>query len=67
MKSKNIYIIAILLFLFLWLPLQIDAEVMNDYVIVPPFVTQAVDPNILLVLDESGCWMSQEVCSFRHI
>ncbi|MEC4675401.1 MAG: hypothetical protein VST72_00575, partial [Nitrospirota bacterium] len=42
------------------------AQTMNDYCVVPPFITNPVAPNVLLVLDESGSMQSPAYlgCSF---
>jgi hypothetical protein len=39
-----------------------EAQDMADYTAYPPFVTSAVEPNILLVLDHSG---SMQYPAFR--
>ena len=55
MKAGLRYItIFCLLALFPLIPQLTDAADMDDYTLTPPFVSQIVPPNILLVLDESG-------------
>ena len=55
MKGKFIYIFIICLTaLLFYMPLPTNALDIADYTAYPPFVTNAIEPNILLVLDESG-------------
>ncbi len=52
-KSKYTLISALACSILLWY-VHVSAQDMNDYTAYPPFVTNAVEPNILLVLDYSG-------------
>lgn len=55
MKYKNKYILIICLILsFLWMAPFSIAQNMIDYTAYPTFVSSAIEPNILLVLDQSG-------------
>jgi type IV pilus assembly protein PilY1 len=55
MKNKYGYIIiCFIAALFILIPMQSNAQVMDDYTAYPPFVTTGVAPNILLLLDVSG-------------
>ena len=46
--------LLIVTILFPVFALRADAQTMNDYCVVPPFISNPVAPNVLLVLDESG-------------
>jgi regulation of enolase protein 1 (concanavalin A-like superfamily) len=55
MKNKYAYIIiCFIAALFILIPHQSNAQVMDDYTAYPPFITSGVAPNILLLLDVSG-------------
>jgi type IV pilus assembly protein PilY1 len=57
MKRHEITIVAIALCLLtgigLW-PIDVKAQALADYTSSPPFITEAVPPNILLLMDNSG-------------
>jgi type IV pilus assembly protein PilY1 len=55
MKYLDRYIYLILCaWCLAWISSPAHAQTINDYTAYPPFVTNAVEPNILLVLDHSG-------------
>ncbi|MDP2681571.1 MAG: PilC/PilY family type IV pilus protein [Deltaproteobacteria bacterium] len=53
---KRLSIITILLGMILWTPLtcKVMAQTMSDYTSTPPFISTSIQPNVLLVLDNSG-------------
>ena len=53
--KRLIYIFfALTLFYINLQPHAIDAAVMEDYCVVPPYVIQNVPPNIMIIVDNSG-------------
>ncbi len=55
MKSTYRYILIICIIIFIFcVPLLTNAQDMANYTAYPPFVTNAIEPNILLLLDQSG-------------
>lgn len=54
-SARNSFTVAVLLLMgALFSPWAAQAQVMNDYKSIPPFVNTAVPPNVLLLLDNSG-------------
>ena len=54
MKRLFIIFFAMTLFHTNLHPRQVDAAVMEDYCVVPPYVIQNVPPNVMIILDNSG-------------
>ena len=50
----TISVLSLLTICAFLVPVHSSAQLMSDYTAYPPFVTNAVEPNILLVLDHSG-------------
>lgn len=48
-----------LIFLIVLLPLSFAEGVLNDYCVTPPFLSQSIPPNVLIVLDNSGSMCDQ--------
>ena len=62
MKSNNKNmpnILLLLVFLIMLLPLNHVEGAMNDYCVIPPFLSQSIPPNVLIVLDNSGSMCDQ--------
>ncbi len=59
-NNKNIYRILLpLFFLIMLLPSTYVEGAMNDYCAIPPFLSQSIPPNVLIVLDNSGSMCGQ--------
>lgn len=59
MKRPFFLLIALSLFsVFLMCSTNSEAQVMTDYCQVPPYVTQNVPPNVMIVMDNSGSMMN---------
>ena len=54
MKSANKLIKSLTVLIILFLPSLLYAAAMNNYCITPPFVVAGVNPNLLLMLDNSA-------------
>ncbi len=48
-----------LIFLIVLLPLSFAEGALNDYCVTPPFLSQSIPPNVLIVLDNSGSMCDQ--------
>ncbi|MBI5098162.1 MAG: hypothetical protein HZB30_02850 [Nitrospirae bacterium] len=62
MKSNNKNmpnILLLLIFLIMLLPLTHVEGAMNDYCVIPPFLSQSIPPNVLIVMDNSGSMCDQ--------
>ena len=62
MKSNNknmLKIVSPLIFLIILLPLTFAEGALNDYCVTPPFLSQSIPPNVLIVLDNSGSMCDQ--------
>ncbi|MDH5769530.1 MAG: hypothetical protein OEZ31_11350, partial [Nitrospirota bacterium] len=54
MKRLVLLTITVFIFLTLFLAINSNAAIMEDYCQVPPYVIQNVAPNVMIVLDNSG-------------
>ncbi|MBI1810468.1 MAG: hypothetical protein HYR78_00775, partial [Nitrospirae bacterium] len=66
MKSNNRNmpkILFSLIFLIVLLPLTFAEGALNDYCVTPPFLSQSIPPNVLIVLDNSGSMCDQAYSS----
>lgn len=55
MRSKYAYLFLIILTIFsMYAPPQTVAQNMDDYTAYPPFIANSVDPNLLLIIDNSA-------------
>lgn len=54
-SARTRFTVAVLLLMgALFSPVAAQAQVMNDYKTIPPFINTAVPPNVLLLMDNSG-------------
>jgi type IV pilus assembly protein PilY1 len=58
-RNDIIKIFFLLIFLSIFLPCTLVEGAMNNYCIIPPFVSQSIPPNVLIVLDNSGSMCGQ--------
>ena len=42
-------------------PSKAHAQAMADYTSTPPFIADAVPPNVLLLMDNSGAWITRRI------
>jgi type IV pilus assembly protein PilY1 len=52
-------ILFFLIFIITLLPLASIEGAMNDYCVIPPFLSQSIPPNVLIVMDNSGSMCDQ--------
>jgi type IV pilus assembly protein PilY1 len=58
-RNDIIKIFFLLIFLSVFLPCTLVEGAMNNYCIIPPFVSQSIPPSVLIVLDNSGSMCGQ--------